>query len=373
VRLVPIPPAPPPGKWQLQGKRILVTGGTGSLGKTLVRRILSGEWGKPKQVRVFSRDEAKQHVMRAEFAELAEQDAGLLYRSISGSDGPLQFVIGDVRDVASLRRALAGVQVVFNAAALKQVPSCEYYPWEAVQTNIGGANALVQAVLESSMRPEVVVGVSTDKACKPVNVMGMTKAIQERLFQQANMLAPDVKFVCVRYGNVLASRGSVIPLFHHQILNGGPVTVTDPRMTRFFLTLDGAVDTIMAAVIHGEPGDTWIPRAPSANILDLANELTLSNKVEVSVTEIRPGEKLHEELVSVEEASRALTSKDGSHFVIRSILPEVRPEPTGEEAWGDRAFSSGNPDHLLSSGQLRDLLEKHDLLAPQPLGQEVLR
>ena len=183
-------------------------------------------------------------------------------------------MIGDVRDKDALKPALVSVNVVFNAAALKQVPSCEYFPLEAVKTNVLGAANLVQAVLESFPRPDAVVGISTDKACKPVNVMGMTKALQERVYQKANLDVPGVRFVCVRYGNVLASRGSVIPLFHHQIAKGGPVTITDERMTRFFLTFDQAVDTVLAALLRGSHGETWVPRVPSAKIVELAKVTT---------------------------------------------------------------------------------------------------
>jgi UDP-glucose 4-epimerase len=363
----------------LHSKGVLVTGGTGSLGQVLVRRILGGEWGQPRFVRVLSRDEGKQHKMRVAFSGLAtEEEGGLAYRSIAGNDSPLRFVIGDVRDVATLRRALRDVAVVFNAAALKQVPSCEYFPWEAVRTNVGGANALVQAVIESFPRPRVVVGISTDKACKPVNVMGMTKAIQERIWQTANLDCPEVRFVCVRYGNVLASRGSVIPLFLHQIAKGGPVTVTDKRMTRFFLTLDQAVDTVMAAVEGALPGETWIPRVPAARIWDLAEAMVDGMDPDVPVlvkeTEIRPGEKLHEELVSTEEGPR--TVQDGIYYAIKSVLPEVRAMGNivgrDRSAFGRDRYSSHTD--LMSKQEVRELLASHGLFDPALAeAEEVLR
>ena len=195
------------------GKRILITGGTGSLGRVLVRRLLSGEMGDPERIIVFSRDEAKQHYMRLEYQKLSVATDEVIYRNFLQK---VQFVIGDVRDYHSICSILRDVNVVFNAAALKQVPTCEYFPFEAVQTNISGPNNIVRALREHSFPVETVIGISTDKACKPVNVMGMTKAIQERLFISANLYIPDTRFICVRYGNVLASRGSVIPLFHHQ-------------------------------------------------------------------------------------------------------------------------------------------------------------
>ncbi len=361
----------------LETKGILVIGGTGSLGQVLVRRLLAGEWGAPRFVRVFSRDEAKQHRMRSKFCSRStdEHEAGLLYRAISGRNGPLQFVIGDVRDKGIVGQALNGVDVVINAAALKQVPSCEYFPMEAVKTNVLGAAALVQAVREASPRPAVVIGISTDKACKPVNVMGMTKALQERVYQEANLSVTGVRFMCVRYGNVLASRGSVIPLFHHQIATGGPITVTDDRMTRFFLTLDQAVDTVIAALMRGCHGETWVPRAPSAKIVELAMVMIaeIDEDVVLKTTEVRPGEKLHEELISAEEAPRTIVC-GSDYYAIRSVLPEVRELSTytgGVPFKGD-GFSSDN--HALSADKVKGLLADHGLLDPA-LGQfeEVLR
>ncbi len=245
----------------LEGKRVLITGGTGSLGQVLVRRLLSGELGQPRKIMVFSRDEAKQHALRVEYLHKRAVTDEVIYRNFQQL---IEFRIGDVRDFASVAAALCDADVVFNAAALKQVPTCEYFPFQAVMTNIGGPENIVRAIQEHRLPVETVVGVSTDKACKPVNVMGMTKAIQERVFIQANMRCPDTRFICVRYGNVLASRGSVIPLFHDQIRSGGPVTITTTDMTRFLLSLDEAVDTIFAAVRDGYRGETYIPRVPSA-------------------------------------------------------------------------------------------------------------
>ena len=229
----------------LQGKRVLITGGTGSLGKVLVRRILAGEKGIPSKLIVFSRDEAKQHDMRMSYLHRTVGTDEAIYRNFMNL---LEFRIGDVRRFEDLVSALRDVDVVVNAAALKQVPACEYFPDQALATNCSGALNLVRAVGESSNPPETVLSVSTDKACKPVNVMGMTKALQEKIFMAAGVTIPRTRFVGVRYGNVLASRGSVIPLFHDQIRNGGPVTVTHQEMTRFLMSLDQAVDTIFAAL-----------------------------------------------------------------------------------------------------------------------------
>ena len=300
------------------GKRILITGGTGSLGKVLVRRLLAGEMGTPAKIIVFSRDEAKQHFMRVEYQSGSAATDEIIYHNF---ERLLEFWIGDVRDFRSVAPVVREADVVVNAAAMKQVPTCEYFPYEAVRTNIEGAENIVRAIQEHRLPVETVVGVSTDKACKPVNTMGMTKAIQERIFIQANMRCPDTRFVCVRYGNVLASRGSVIPLFHEQIRNGGPVTVTTLDMTRFLISLDDAVDTIFAAVSGGRPGETWVPTAPSARVMDVATALVGNLPIEIKVVGIRPGEKIHEIMVSEEEAFR--TVRRGKWYAIQPMLPEV--------------------------------------------------
>lgn len=200
------------------GKRVLVTGGTGSLGQVIVRRLLTGEMGKPARITVFSRDEAKQHYMRLSYLHKEAATDEVIYRNFQEL---LSFRIGDVRDYSSLLQAARDVQVVIHAAALKQVPSCEYFPFEAVQTNIGGAQNLVRVVREHDTPVQTVVGISTDKACKPINVMGMTKAVMERILVEANIDCKNTRFACVRYGNVIASRGSVVPLFLEQIAHWG--------------------------------------------------------------------------------------------------------------------------------------------------------
>jgi FlaA1/EpsC-like NDP-sugar epimerase len=300
------------------GKRILVTGGTGSLGKVLIRRLLSGASGDPAKVVVLSRDEAKQHDMRLEYQHRVAATDEVIYRNFQQK---LEFRIGDVRDFHSVASALRAVDIVFNAAALKQVPTCEYFPFEAVQTNIGGPENIIRAIQEHDLPVETVVGVSTDKACKPVNTMGMTKAIQERLFIHANIRCPATRFICVRYGNVLASRGSVIPLFIDQIRTGGPVTITTPDMTRFLLSLEDAVDVIFAAVKDAHPGETYIPCIPSARIVDVAKIMIGQRNIALKVTGIRPGEKIHEVLVNEEEAGR--TVERGKYYAIQPMLPEL--------------------------------------------------
>jgi FlaA1/EpsC-like NDP-sugar epimerase len=347
----------------LNGKRILITGGTGSLGKVLVRRLLSGELGMPSKIIVFSRDEAKQHFMRLEYLRKKASTDEVIYKSV---DQVLDFRIGDVRDFHSIAGVLRDVDVVINAAALKQVPTCEYFPYQAVMTNIQGPENIVRAIAEASLPIETVVGVSTDKACKPVNVMGMTKAIQERVFIQANMRYPGTRFICVRYGNVLASRGSVIPLFHEQIRNGGPVTITSPDMTRFLLSLDRAVDTVFAAIKDAQAGETYIPRVPSARVVDIANALIGQRKIEVTVTGIRPGEKMHEILVSEEECHR--TIERGNYFAISSILPELRRASQQTPPVLSGEYSSA--DDLMTRQQVDALLHEQTLTVEDVTSQE---
>ena len=262
----------------LDHKRLLVTGGTGSLGKVFIRRVLSGEMGTPKKIIVLSRDEAKQHYMRMAYLHKMVATDEVIYRNFLNT---LEFRIGDVRNYADVCSAVRDADVVVNAAALKQVPSCEYFPEQAILTNCTGAANIVRAIRENGYPVETVVGVSTDKACKPVNAMGLTKALQERIFIAANVLNPKTRFVCVRYGNVLASRGSVIPLFHDQIKNGGPVTITTTDMTRFLLSLDQAVDTVFAAMNEARAGETFAPRAPATTVMNIAKALIGDRKVEI--------------------------------------------------------------------------------------------
>jgi FlaA1/EpsC-like NDP-sugar epimerase len=335
------------------GKRILITGGTGSLGKTLVRRFLDGGAGNPSKIIVLSRDEAKQHLMRMEYHHKVAATDEIIYRNFQEK---LEFRIGDVRDIHSVTQALRDVDIVFNAAALKQVPTCEYFPYEAIRTNIGGPENIVRAIQEHSLPIETVVGVSTDKACKPVNAMGMTKALQERVFIQANIRCPRTRFICVRYGNVLASRGSVIPLFHDQIRNGGPVTITTADMTRFLLSLNDAVNVIFAAVQGGLAGETYIPRVPSAMVTHIAKALIGDRPIETKIVGIRPGEKVHEILVSDEEAFR--TVERGTYYAILPMLPELRHAGgdaaclTKEYSSADNVMSLGDTGHLLRSQRL---------------------
>jgi len=338
----------------LEGKRIVVTGGTGSLGQVLVRRLLEGEMGNPAKVIVFSRDEAKQHYMRLAFQQKRAATDEVIYNNFQRK---LDFRIGDVRDFHSVASVLCDADVVFNAAALKQVPTCEYFPFEAVQTNIMGPENIVRAIQQNKLTVSSVVGISTDKACKPVNVMGMTKALQERVFIQANLRCPSTRFICARYGNVLASRGSVVPLFHEQIRNGGPVTITDPEMTRFLLCLNDAVDTVFAAVREALPGETYLPKVPSARVVDIAQGLIGDMPIEIKIVGIRPGEKLHEILVSEEEAHR--TIEDDGHYVILPMLPELR---TGRNGLATLMKEYSSAENVMSLDETIQLLKSRHVM-----------
>ena len=345
--------------YTLADKRVLISGGTGSLGKVLVRRLLSGELGTPRKIIVFSRDEAKQHAMRVEYMKKANATDEVIYQNFKEL---LEFRIGDIRDFHCVVSVLNEADVVFNAAALKQVPTCEYFPYQAVMTNISGPENIVRAIQEFSLPIETVVGISTDKACKPVNVMGMTKAIQERIFIQANMRCKNTRFICVRYGNVLASRGSVIPLFHEQIKNGGPVTITTTEMTRFLLSLDQAVDTIFAALIGAKRGETYIPHVPSAKVTDIAAILIGERPIKQVISGIRPGEKEHEILISEEECHR--TEDRGQFYAILPILPEIRSQDTFEAAMADEFSSAGN---VMAREELAKLMHFHHLMVEDTL------
>ena len=352
-----------------QDKTIVVTGGTGSMGKTFVRRVLSGELGTPKKVIVMSRDEAKQHDMRMSYLHKSVTTDEVIFRNFLNT---LEFRIGDVRNFDDVCAAIRNADVVVNAAALKQVPVCEYFPMQAVMTNCIGAYNIVRAIEEHGYPVDTVIGISTDKACKPVNVMGMTKSVQERIFIAANVTNPKTRFICVRYGNVLASRGSVIPLFLDQIRNGGPVTITVPDMTRFLLSLNEAVDTVFAAAQLAFRGETFIPRAPSATVINIAKALIRDRNIETKIIGVRPGEKMHEILVSEEEMHHCVRRND-DYYAIRPMLPELQDEASAGDNVLDREFSSAN--HVLDLEGTIALLQRHKLFADsgEPIAEELLR
>lgn len=338
-------------------KVIVLTGGTGSLGKVLTRRLLQKELGSPKKVIIFSRDEAKQHAMRVEYQHKRNVTDEVIYDNFARL---IEFRIGDIRDYHSVCSVLRDADIVINAAALKQVPSCEYFPFESVLTNVLGPENIIRAIGENNLKIETVVGVSTDKACKPVNAMGISKALQERIFIAANVRIPGTRFICVRYGNVLASRGSVIPLFQDQIRHGGPVTITTKEMTRFLLPLESAVDTIFAALKGAKPGEIFIPKIPAARIEDVARAMMGIRKIAIQYTGIRPGEKVHEVLVAAEEAWR--TFDRGEYYAIKPMLPELVKVEPGQQALS-REYSSG--DFLMTFKETEQLLHKYHLMVDQ--------
>lgn len=338
-------------KRELDGAVVLVTGGTGSLGQSLIRRLVRLELGAPSKIIVFSRDEAKQYAMKTAWKHAHAATDDIYY---SNFEELLEFWIGDVRDAEGVRRAVAVSDVVIHAAAMKQVPTCEYFPSQAVATNIHGAHNLVDAARRNE-RVHTLIAISTDKACKPINVMGMTKAVQERIVSEGNLHQEHCRMAAVRYGNVLSSRGSVIPLFKHQIANGGPVTITLPEMTRFLISLETAVETVFDAIRWAERGDILVPKIASARVTDVAEMLIGDRGVETVEIGIRPGEKLHEILVSEEEAYR--TTERNGYYVIRPLLPELHGELTpalkGE-------FSSA--DAIVTGEELRVLLAQADFV-----------
>tara|TARA_Y100000389_G_C17467900_1_gene527398 strand:- start:2360 stop:3358 length:999 start_codon:yes stop_codon:yes gene_type:complete len=274
-----------------KNKILLITGGTGSFGSTVLEALSN----RFKEIRVFSRDEKKQHDLR--------------YRLNKKN---IRFIVGDIRDYDSIFIALNGVDYVFHAAALKQVPSCEFQPMEAVKTNILGVNNLILASDLNNVRKVIVL--STDKAVQPVNAMGMTKAISEKLIISNSRFKKKSKtiFCCTRYGNVVASRGSVIPLFIKQIKNKQPITITDPNMTRFLMTLGDSVNLVINALIKGKSGEIFVQKAPSAKVITIANVLNkmLNGKSKINLIGIRHGEKMHETLVSSDEMARAKIDKN---------------------------------------------------------------
>jgi len=267
-------------------KVLMITGGTGSFGNAVLRRFLDTD---VREIRIFSRDEKKQEDMRVEL-----------------SNAKLKFYIGDVRNYSSVRQAMSGVDYVFHAAALKQVPSCEFYPMEAMRTNVLGTENVLQAAIEA--RAKRVIFLSTDKAVYPINAMGISKAMAEKVVvAESRVVNGDTIFCTTRYGNVMGSRGSVIPLFISQIKKGLPITVTDPKMTRFLMSLEDSVELVVHAYGHGKQGDTFVQKAPASTLQDLALALKdlFNAKNQIKIIGTRHGEKLYETLVAREEMARA--------------------------------------------------------------------
>ena len=310
---------------------IFLTGGTGSFGKMFTQVML--ETYHPKKLIIFSRDELKQHEMRV---------AGF-------NDPSLRYFIGDVRDRDRLYRAMRGVDIVVHAAALKQVPACEYNPFEAVKTNVLGAQNIIDAAIDTGVKQ--VLALSTDKAVNPVNLYGATKLVAEKMFVQGNAYASGkTHFSCVRYGNVVGSRGSVIPLFKQQ-RGSGRITITDERMTRFWITLEQGVDFVIRCIERMHGGEVFVPKIPSMNIMDLAKAIAPGCKVET--IGIRPGEKLHEVLVSADEAGQALEFDD--MYVIQPAHPwwQVDNWLDGKPLEYGYSYGSDTNTHWLTTDELR--------------------
>lgn len=278
-------------------KTLLITGGTGSFGNAVLRRFLDTDI---KEIRIFSRDEKKQDDMRHEYQ--------IRYPDVAHK---IKFYIGDVRDLQSCKNVMPGVDYIFHAAALKQVPSCEFFPMEAVKTNVIGTDNILTAAIEAGV--DSVICLSTDKAAYPINAMGITKAIEEKVAVAKSRYSGNTKICCTRYGNVMCSRGSVIPLWIEQIRSGNPITLTEPTMTRFIMSLDEAVDLVLFAFEHGENGDILVQKAPACTIGTQAEavcELFGGRKEDIKIIGIRHGEKMYETLLTNEECAKAVDMGD---------------------------------------------------------------
>lgn len=323
---------------ELTGKKILVTGGTGSFGRMFIKKILEYD---PKEVVVFSRDEDKQGAMRMEFR-----------------DPRLRFVLGDVRDYRSVREAVRGMDFIIHAAALKWITEVEYNVWEGIKTNVIGAQNLIEAARDENVKK--VVSLSTDKAVEPINAYGMAKALQERLMTTANLYdnGSQTVFISTRYGNVLGSRGSVVPLFRSLIDAGKPITITDPNMTRFMMTLDESVELVLTALQEGVGGEVFVRKMPGHTIQDLADVMLEKNKnTKVTTIGIRPGEKIHESLLSAAEGTR--TVEFGDYYV---VLPQIEIKAIlrkykGKNPLGEVRYASDNTRRMTKQ-ELKQILEK---------------
>lgn len=334
-------------KNNLFNKKYLITGGTGSFGKHITKHLL--KWNA-REVIVFSRDEDKQYSMQFEFQKYSDR---------------LRFYIGDIRDKDSLKKATRDVDIVLHAAALKQIPSTEYNPEEAVRTNILGAQNVVDACVENNV--EKAIAISTDKAVEPINTMGLTKALQEKIFILGNKQKGFSKtaFSLVRYGNVVASRGSVIPQFKKQIVAGGPISITHKEMTRFILTLDEAIALISTALKVMKGGEVFVPKIKAIKILDLAKYMIETMKPQnkkIIYTGIRPGEKMHEVLISDMESLRVIEKKNYvvimPHIDLKEVGHTYKVRPYKEDKI--KRFSSNNVPYY-SKSEIKQILEKEGI------------
>lgn len=331
-----------------KNKVLMITGGTGSFGNAVLKRFLSTD---VREIRIFSRDEKKQEEMRVAF-----------------DDDKLKFYIGDVRDYDSIHQAMKGVNLVFHAAALKQVPSCEFYPIEAVRTNVFGAENVMAAAIDNGV--ERVVVLSTDKAVYPINAMGMSKALMEKaMVARARQRSEGETVLCAtRYGNVMASRGSVIPHFISQIKKGGPVTVTDPNMTRFLMSLDDSVDLVLHAYAHGKQGDIFVQKAPASTVGDLAQALKEIFRADnpIRVIGTRHGEKLYESLLSREEMARVEDLK--RYYRVPADTRDLNYSKyftVGEERVSHLDDYTSHNTERLNVAQVKKLLLKLDYIAEE--------
>src|SRR5688572_28825255 len=337
----------------LNAQTLLITGGTGTFGNAVLQRYLQSDIA---EIRIFSRDEKKQDDMRRRWA-----------------DPRIKFYIGDVRQEQSLRDAMAGVHYVFHAAALKQVPSCEFFPMEAFRTNALGTEHMLNAAIEA--RAERVIVLSTDKAVYPVNAMGISKAMMEKLAVAKSRVAGSGTVICcTRYGNVMASRGSVVPLFIRQIQAGQPLTVTDPQMTRFMMSIDGAVDLVQWAFDHGAPGDTFVQKAAAATIETLARAVcqVLGADAPVRVIGTRHGEKLFETLLTREE--RAVAEDMGDYYRVPSDSRDLNYGAYFDEGRVDvsvREDYTSNNTGLLSVDEMAERLRDLDLVQRAIAGERI--
>ena len=318
-------------------KTLLITGGTGSFGNAMLNRLLDTDIG---EIRIFSRDEKKQDDMRKKY-----------------NNKKIKFLIGDVRDITSVKNCVRDVDYIFHAAALKQVPSCEFFPLETVKTNVLGTENVLSAAVEAGVKK--VVCLSTDKAVYPINAMGMSKALMEKTFISKARTAENIVICGTRYGNVMASRGSVIPLFIEQIKSGQPLTVTDPDMTRFLMNLDDAIELVLFAFENGKSGDRMVKKSPAATVGDLAQALKILFHAdnEIRIIGIRTGEKMHETLLTREEMASAMDM--GDYFCIpadESDLNYAKYFSDGNRDIGTIQEYNSNNTHRLSSEELKETL-----------------
>ncbi|MGE0084010.1 MAG: polysaccharide biosynthesis protein [Desulfococcaceae bacterium] len=331
-------------------KTLFITGGTGSFGNAVLNKLLHTEI---REIRIFSRDEKKQEDMR-----------------LSYNNDKLRFYIGDVRDFSSLKDAMNGVDYVFHAAALKQVPSCEFYPMEAIRTNSLGAENVMNAAIANNVK--VVIVLSTDKAVYPINAMGLSKAMMEKLMvAKSRTVNPDKTVLCgTRYGNVMGSRGSVIPLFIKQITEGLPLTVTDPNMTRFMMSLDSAVELVLYAFEHGSPGDIFVKKAPGATIGDLAKAMKelFNADNEIKIIGTRHGEKLYETLLTREEFVKAIDC--GDYY---RIVADTRSLNYSKYFTEGEQQLSGQTDYTSHNAKRLSIEEIKELLLQEQYIQEALK